>query len=122
MNEKVVVMGNIPNYRPKFNNYLQKFAEKQDLRKVILDEIINLNFTNGIAPLIKIMDGISESEINEIINMWHIFESEYDNYDYKKLICLYEEPLRSKDLLKIEIADLYFYENIEKFKKSLGRG
>ena len=122
MNKKVVVMGGIPNYMPKFRNLLYEMAEKQALRRKIIEEIIYVEFTNGIAPLIKDLNGINESEINQIINMWKIMNYDYVDYNYERLIYLYEEPLRSGDISKIEVADLYFYENIEKFKKSLGRG
>ncbi|MBE6154083.1 MAG: hypothetical protein E7163_00700 [Firmicutes bacterium] len=122
MNEKVVVSSNVPHYMPNFKNTIFDMAEKQALRKVIIDEIININFTNGIAPLIKELNGLCESEINEIFSMWYFMNLDLDDYDYNKLIVLYEEPLRSGDITKIEVADLYFYQNIEKFKKSLGRG
>jgi len=122
MSEKIVVMGNIPKYSPKFTNQLFELAAKQALRKSIIDEIIYVEFTDGIAPLIKEINGLSESEINQIINMWKIMNYDYVDYNYERLIYLYEEPLRSGDISLVEVADLYFYQNIEKFKKSLGRG
>ena len=122
MIEKVVVTGNGANFRYNFRNTLYEIVEKQNERKKVIEEIIYVEFTNGIAPLIKVLNGINESEINQIINMWKIMNYDYVDYNYERLIYLYEEPLRSRDISKIEVADLYFYENIKKFKNSLGRG
>ena len=116
MNEKVVVSQSVPQFMPKLENPIYKFAleQKAKLRCEVINRIKCGTFENGIAPLYELVNGLTREEMVDILNYWRA-------NDNKLLLYWYLYPFRECDIEKIKKADEGYMFKLANDKENLGR-
>lgn len=116
MQERVVASLDIPNYLPKMENPIYKLAveQKERLRKEVIERIKSGTFEDGIAPLLKMLNGFRENEKNQIIDSWKVAGN-------TTLLFWYMESILDNDLMGILNADARYLLIISKNNEKLGR-